>query len=143
VRVYLSVPIIANRALERARLMAKTISEAGHEISSPWVLRDAETRPGSSVNIFARDKAAVEASDAIVADVSMPSVGVGMEVMIAYAAGERIILASAAGSVITRMFRDMDRAEWVRFADDDTLRSGLREALLRRAPATSSTASRT
>jgi len=130
--VYLSVPIIANRSIGRAQLLAKAIVDAGHDLTSPWVLRDAETRPASSINIFARDKAAVESSDAILADVSMPSVGVGMEVMIAYSLGKRVILVSQEGSVVTRMLTDMDGAEWVMFADDDSLRAGLRKALGRR-----------
>ena len=129
--VYLSVPIIANRSIGRAQLLAKAIVDAGHDLTSPWVLRDAETRPASSINIFARDKAAVESSDAILADVSMPSVGVGMEVMIAYSLGKRVILVSQEGSVVTRMLTDMDGAGWVRFADD-SLRGGRRKALGRR-----------
>ena len=130
-KVYLSVPIIANRSVDTARAMAEAIRAAGHELISPWVLSDMETRPAGSVNIFARDRAAVEACDIIVADVSRPSTGVGMEVMIAYAARKRIVLVAQKGNTITRMLTDMDTGEWVYFTDENSLRRGLGKTLRR------------
>ena len=128
-KVYLSVPIIANRSEETARAMAGAIRESGHDIISPWVLADMETRPAKSVNIFSRDTQAVLACDTIVAEVSRPSTGVGMEVMTAYQAGKRIILVAEEGSKITRMLTDMKEAEWVYFSDDLSLRRNLQGKL--------------
>ena len=128
-KAYLSVPIIANRSLDVARLMARAIEAAGLELISPWVITDQEIRPAKSVNIFTRDKAAVEDCDVIVADVSKPSTGVGMEVMIAYHGGKRIVLAARVGSTVTRMLTDMAEAEWVYFADEESLTKGLEEKL--------------
>lgn len=124
-RAYLSVPIIANRSVETAKLMAEAIRAAGYQLVSPWVLSDLEIRPSKSVNIFLRDKEAVEGCDVIVADVSKPSTGVGMEVMIAYLARKRIVLVALSGSTITRMLRDMEEAEWVYFTDSASLVKGL------------------
>jgi len=129
VKAYLSVPIIANRSIDGARLMAEAIRAAGHELVSPWVLTDGETRPSNSVNIFLRDKSAVERCDLIVADVSRPSTGVGMEVMAAFVAKKRIVLVAEVGSTITRMLTDMKEAEWVHFTDGASLVKGLREKL--------------
>ena len=128
-KVYLSVPIIANRSAETAKLAAQAIRASGHELASPWVLSDMEVRPSRTVNIFQRDKAAVEQCDAIVADVSRPSTGVGMEVMIAFLARRRIILLAQTGSTITRMLTDMKEAEWVHFGDGPSLLRGLQQKL--------------
>jgi nucleoside 2-deoxyribosyltransferase len=131
-RVYLSVPIIANSSADRARWMAEVISAAGHQLISPWVLSDREIRPSESIDIFTRDRTAVEGCDAIVADVSKPSTGVGMEVMAAYISKKRIVLVAEAGSTVTRMLTDMKGAEWVRFTDEASLRRGLEEKLSKR-----------
>jgi len=128
-RAYLSVPIIANRSVDTARLMAEAIKDAGHELVSPWVLTDGEARPSSSINIFLRDKSAIERCDLIVADVSRPSTGVGMEVMAAFIAKKRIVLVAEVGSRITRMLTDMKEAEWVHFTDGGSLVKGLKEKL--------------
>jgi len=129
-KAYLSVPVIANRSVERARLIAGVIVAAGHELISPWVLADMDTRPSPSINILARDRAAVEECDMIVADVSRPSTGVGMEVMTAYLARKRILLVAENGSTISRMLTDIREAEWVHFTDEASLLRGL-EARLR------------
>ncbi len=128
-KAYLSVPIIANRSVDTAHLMAEAIRTSGHELTSPWVLNDLETRPSESVNIFSRDRMAVEDCDVLVADVSKPSTGVGMEVMTAFKAGKRIVLVALAGSTITRMLTDMEEAEWVYFTDEASLLRGLAEKL--------------
>lgn len=128
-RVYLSVPIIANNSLDTAKVIAKAIAASGHELASPWVLTDGEARPSPTVNIFERDTSAVEKCDAVVADVSRPSTGVGMEVMAAHLAGKRIILVAAEGATVSRMLTDMRSAEWVWFSDEGSLVRGLREKL--------------
>ena len=128
-KAYLSVPIIANRSVDTARLMARAIKAAGHELVSPWVLTDQETRPSESINIFSRDRTAVEGCDVLVAEVSRPSTGVGMEVMTAYQARKRIILVAETGSKITRMLTDMKEAEWVYFADEMSLTRNLQSKL--------------
>lgn len=117
-RVYLSVPMIANRALPRALIMAKAIRDSGHDISSPWVLGALErARPGG-INIFERDKGGVEDSDAIVADVTDPSIGVGMEIMAAHKAGKRIIVVTRQGGLTSAMLRHMEPKEMVEYDDE-------------------------
>lgn len=129
-KAYLSVPIIANRSLPTAKLIAGAIRDSGHDVISPWVLTDGETRPSGSVNIFDRDTAAIEKCDLMVADVSRPSTGVGMEVMAAYLAGKRIVLVAEEGRKVTRMLTDMKEAEWVIFNDEASLLAGLRKRLV-------------
>ncbi len=127
-KVYLSVPMIANRALGRARLLAKAIEDSGNEVTSPWVLGALE-KQGSGVNVFDRDRLGAESCDLLVADVSEPSIGVGMEIMAAYMAGRRVVLVSRRGNVTSGMLRHMDRKELLEYERDDEVYDGLRRIL--------------
>ena len=128
-KVYLSVPMIANRALPRAKLIAKAITDAGHTVSSPWVLGPVENVDPLAVDVFQRDTRATEESDAIVADVTEPSIGVGMELMAAYKAHRRIILVVKKGKVTSRMLTHMDRKETVEYDRDQEVYAGVRALL--------------
>lgn len=124
-KIYLSAPMIANRQLERAKIIAKAISDSGHEVTSPWVLGSVEGVDPSVVNIFERDMGGAERCDAIVADVSQPSIGVGMEIMAAYKAGKRIFLVAMKGSTISRMLLHMKKKTLIEFVDEEALYSNL------------------
>ena len=128
-KVYLSVPMIANRALPRAQLMAKAITDAGHTITSPWVLGPIENADPTLVDVFQRDRKATEESDAIVADVTEPSIGVGMELMAAYKMRRRIILVAKKGKVTSRMLMHMDHKETVEYEDEGEIYRALRRVL--------------
>jgi len=121
--------MIANRALGRAQLMAKAIEDAGHRVTSPWVLGPIEHANPSVVNVFQRDKQGAEECDILVADVSEPSIGVGMEIMAAYKMGRRVIVVMKKGKVTSRMIQHMDKKEVVEFETEDELYSGLRGIL--------------
>jgi len=127
-KVYLSVPMILNRRLGRANLIAKAIRDSGHEVVSDWVLGPLERQSPSELNVFERDMKGAERSDALVADVSEPSLGVGMEIMAAYKAGRKIILVSNKGRVVSRMLLHMDGALWVEYEGEDELYGKLVEA---------------
>jgi 2'-deoxynucleoside 5'-phosphate N-hydrolase len=116
-KVYLSVPMVANRALARARLMAKAIEDSGNEVTSPWVIGPIE-KADSKVNVFQRDKRGAEECDILVADVSEPSTGVGMEIMAAYKSGRRVILVVRKGNVTSRMLQHMERKEMLEYEND-------------------------
>lgn len=130
-KVYLSVPMISNRALPRAQLLARAIRDSGHEVSSPWVLGPIESRDSSAVNVFRRDMAGAEECDVLVADVTVPSTGVGMEIMAAYKAGRRIILVGKEGNMTSRMLSHMDRKETVEYDRDDDVYPSLKRLLER------------
>ena len=128
-KVYLSVPIVANRNAERAKAMGRAIVDAGHEITSPWVLEPFQGPAGSAPDVFGRDKRGVETSDVVVADVSSPSIGVGMEVMAAHILGKRIVVVIARGSVVSRMLTQMEPKETIEFDGNEDLYRELRLAL--------------
>ena len=131
-RVYLSVPIIASRDVSRAKAMARAIADAGHELSSPWVLEPSRGENASALDVFRRDKEGVESSDAIVADVSNPSTGVGMEVMAAHYRGKRVIVVASRGSLVSRMLTHLEPKEIVEFDGNEDLYLNLRRVLLTR-----------
>ena len=128
-KVYISVPMVANRDLSVANSLARAVAESGHELTSPWVLGELEKHDRASVDVFRRDSEAVMASDAIVADVSSPSVGVGMELMAAHLAGKRVVIAFRRGSVVSRMLLHMEPKEVVEFAGEAELGRDLRRLL--------------
>ncbi len=133
-KAYLSVPMITNRALDRAKLIAETIEEAGYELASPWVIGPIEKVDPRLLNVFFRDKNGVETSDVLVADVSVPSTGVGMEIMAAYQANRRIVLVARRGSVLSRMLQHMDRKELIEFDDERLMAAQLLATLRRNRP---------
>ncbi len=121
--------MVANRSLARARLMAKAIADSGNELMSPWVLGPLASPVSSVVNVFERDRRGVEESDTIVADVTQPSIGVGMELMAAYKARRRIIIVARRGGVTSGMLRHMDAKELVEYDKESEVYSRLLDLL--------------
>jgi hypothetical protein len=122
---------LANRSLGRASLIAKVIAETGNEITSPWVLGPIEADRPERLDVFQRDKSGAESCDILVADVSEPSVGVGMEIMAVHKAGKKIILVVRRGNITSRMLMHMQPKEVVEYDDDSSLVRGLERALRR------------
>jgi hypothetical protein len=110
-------------------MIAKAIADAGHELASPWVLGPIEKGAPKVVNVFRRDKEGAETCDILVADVTEPSIGVGMEIMAAYKAGRRVILVVKKGNVTSRMLEHMDRKETLEYDQVDDIYSSLRRIL--------------
>jgi hypothetical protein len=109
--------------------MAKAIRDAGHEVTSPWVLGPLEgLRPGN-LNIFGRDKEGVERSDAIVADVTDPSIGVGMEIMAAHMTGKKVIVVGKKGKVTSGMLRHMEPKETIEYEEESEIYDKLCDVL--------------
>lgn len=105
--------------------MAKAIRDSGNVVASPWNLDPMEVSTPSALNVFDRDRTGSENADVMVADVTSPSTGVGMEVMAAYKAGRRIILVSQKGRRISTMLEDMDRKERLEYAEESEIYEGL------------------
>jgi hypothetical protein len=128
-KVYLSVPMITNRSLPRAQLIARAIRDSANELSSPWVLGAIEQEAPTRLNAFQRDKAGAEGCDVLVADVSEPSIGVGMEIMAAYNARRRIILVVRKGGMTSRMLLHMDHKEILEYEKEEEVYTELRRLL--------------
>jgi len=120
--------MITNRALSRAKEMARAITDSGNELTSPWVLGQIEGA-ASPVDVFHRDRIGSETCDLLVADVTEPSVGVGMEIMAAYKEGRRIILVTKRGNMTSRMLQHMDGKDTLEYEDESEVYDGLRRLL--------------
>jgi len=115
-------------------LMAEVIEEAGYELASPWVIGPIENPDPRLLNVFIRDRKGAESSDVLVADVSAPSTGVGMEIMAAYFAKKRIVLVAKKGSAVSRMLQHMDGRELIEFEDEESMARQLLATLRSQAP---------
>ena len=120
--------MIANRSLQRAKMMAKAIEDSGNEVTSTWVLGQIE-KSMSAVNVFDRDRIGSETCDMLVADVTEPSIGVGMEIMAAYKAGRKVVLVAKKGNVTSRMLQHMDGKVTLEYEQESEVYPDLKQLL--------------
>ena len=90
-RIYLAVPLAYNRDQSLAVALADALENLGHQITSKWVLYRDPSWGLPVEEIAKRDFDGLEASDAILAEISTPSHGVGMEVEFAVMKGKKVI----------------------------------------------------
>ncbi len=128
-RVYLSIPIIANRNLEIAKIIAEIIENEGYEIISKWVLEEDLKINTSPKDILKRDIESVLKSDMLIAEVSNPSHGVGMEVAIAFLSGKKIILIKNKNSKISYMLQGIPDKEIIEYTSKEDIKEKLSEKL--------------
>lgn len=114
-KVYLSVPLIKNRDLALAQRLADAIKASGNELTSPWVVSEDPNQGLDEAGVFKRDVEAVKQSDAVLAEVSVPSHGVGMELFLAGATGKRVICVYKRGTKLSRMVKGMPRAVLIEY----------------------------
>ena len=114
-KVYLAVPIVVNRDLEKAKALAKVICDLGHELTSDWVVSFEPGYTKTATEVFERDLDGVKRSDLLVAEVSHGSHGVGMEIMAAYLHGKRIILLSESNAKVSHMLEGVPHAILIRY----------------------------
>ena len=128
-KAYLSVPIIMNRNISLARTLAEVISSCHLIIVSQWVLTDDPVYALSPEFVYKRDIDALDGSDVIVADISSPSVGVGMEIMYANMHRKMVICAHERGKPLSRLLRGMPNKIIVDYDTLDELKVRLSDAL--------------
>lgn len=126
-KIYLSVPLVVNRDIKIAREIARIIKIANHEIISSWVLKRNPNGGLGVTEVFKRDTEGVKACDAIVAEVSTPSHGVGMELMLAHLLGKEIICVYKAGTKLSWMIRGLPNAILIEYENMRDLREKLRK----------------
>jgi len=80
----------------------KALEKAGFEILDPWVVEGKELSKNPR-EIFERDVALLRSAELVVAEVSMPSLGVGMELMLAKELGKRVIICYRKGAEVSLM----------------------------------------
>ena len=90
-KAYLAVPLVNNRDSNLAKNIVQILKDLGCEIMSEWVLWDNPNPNLDPDGIYKRDYNAIKSCDCLIADVSHPSIGVGMEIMLAKSLGKKII----------------------------------------------------
>jgi hypothetical protein len=128
-QVYLSIPIIANRNLEIAKIIAETIENEGYEIISKWVLEEDLKINASPKDILKRDIESVLKSDMLIAEVSNPSHGVGMEIAIAFLSGKKIIFIKHKDSRLSYMLQGIPNKEIIEYTSKEDIKEKLSEKL--------------
>jgi len=124
-KVYLSVPIVVNRDLEAARKIAKIIKDIGCEVVSSWVLSLNPDEKLTEFDVFKRDTEGVRKCDVLIAEVSSPSHGVGMEIMLAHVLQKVIVCVHTKGTRLSWMIKGMPNVKLVEYETIEDLRNKL------------------
>jgi len=128
-KVYLSVPIVANRDLEAARKIAEIIKDLGCEIVSYWILLPGPDQQLTELDVFQRDTEGVRKCDVLVAEVSHPSHGVGMEIMLAYVMKKVVVFLYKRGTRLSWMIKGLPNAKLVEYENVEDLKTNLTKVL--------------
>jgi len=105
--IYFSCSITGGRNDQRIyRMMVDHLLELGHEVPTA-MLADAELSPMDSMllpeEVFRRDDAWVRHCDALIAEVTTPSHGVGYEIALALFLEKPVLCCYQAGKTISKM----------------------------------------
>jgi len=126
VLAYVALPMVHKRDFSSNEKYVKLIEGLGLKVISKWVTSmDTATPP----EVFQRDVKSIERSDIIIADVTEPSHGVGMELMYAFLKGKKIIVTAKEGSKVSYMILGMPRVKIVWYNSLDDLEIKLRKVL--------------
>lgn len=90
-KVYLAVPLQKNRNNVLAKDISNILLSLGCKIMSEWVLWDNPNPNLNKQEIYERNCEAIKSCELFVAELSNPSIGVGMEIMFAHNLGKKII----------------------------------------------------
>ena len=125
IRVYVAVPLTHLRDRERAVRICKYLRVVDAEVMSAWVAEEDAKQGLTAQEVYTRDISAIGASDAMLVEVSAPSVGVGMEVMTALRAGIPIACLHEKGSRVSWMVLGAPGVHFIPYA-----RGSIDEALV-------------
>lgn len=129
-KVYLAAPLVKRRNPSLTEAIARTISAQGHDILSTWVLDRKPDWGLSPRGVFDRDLEALERADLLVAEVSVPSHGVGMEVMAAYLRHKQTLLIHSTRTKVSALLRGLPNTVVKCYGSRKQLQSILQHELL-------------
>ena len=122
-RIYLAVPLAYNRDQMLASALAHAIEKLGHTITSRWVLDKDPSWGLTYVQLATRDFDALEASDALLAEISTPSHGVGMEIEFAILKRKKVICLRRPDSKVSGLIAGTTTISVVTYLDrEDAIR---------------------
>ena len=106
-KAYLAAPVIRNYDPELTRALAEAIEAAGFEIVSRWLPEWEPALKSNPRHVFERDVRGVKSANVLVAEISAPSHGVGMEIMLAYLERKPVVCVCREGEPVSSMIRGM------------------------------------
>jgi hypothetical protein len=132
-RIYLAAAMTnAGRDLDAIRTLLDCLEDDGHEVPTRHVAsplgREAEQDITDGV-LARRDLDWVAGCDALIAEVSTPSHGVGVEVATAVACGKPVLLAYRRGLAISRLLLGLPGVEVLAYSGPVDVRDGVRDFL--------------
>ncbi len=136
-RIYLAAAMThSGRDLAAIRSLLECLEADGHEVPTRHVAdprgRNVEGS-ASDAEVARRDLDWVGSCDVLVAEVSTPSHGVGVEVATALAAGKPVLLVHRRGVAVSRLLLGLSGVEILAFDDPAEVQRGVRR-FLRRLP---------
>ncbi len=120
-KVYFALPVIAGRTGAVSFLeMLASLKEKGHQVLTEHLFHlnalPAERRVPRS-QVFARDIRWLEGSDGLIAEVTVPSTGVGYEVAHAIGLGKPVLCLAEAGVPVSAMIEGNPALTLARYRD--------------------------
>jgi hypothetical protein len=132
-QIYLAAAMThAGRDLQAIRTLLDCLEADGHDVPTRHVAdplgRDVEGELPDA-ELARRDLVWVASCDALVAEVSTPSHGVGVEVAAALAGGRPVLLIYRRGVAVSRLLLGLPRVRAVAYDDSGDLREAVRRFL--------------
>ena len=122
-KIYFAVPLAYNRDQMLAVALADSLEKLGHAITSKWVLDKDPSWGLTAGEIAQRDFGAIDESDALVAEISTPSHGVGMEIEYAVIKGRAVICLRRPDSKVSGLISGTPSIKLVTYIDrEDAVR---------------------
>lgn len=90
-KAYFAVPLVKHRNKQNAKLIAKILNDLGIQIINNWILLDDPNPNLDFDGIYLRDLKAIEKCDIFVAEITKPSTGIGIEIMMAKKFRKKIV----------------------------------------------------
>jgi len=132
-RVYVAAAMTnAGRDLATIRALVDHLEARHHEVPSRHVADPAGREPAAAITdreLARRDLAWITGCDALIAEVSTPSHGVGIEVGAALALGKPVLLLYRAGTIVSRLLLGLPRIEAAAYDRTDDI-AGVVESFL-------------
>jgi len=134
-RVYLAAAMThTGRDLDAINALLECLQADGHEVPTRHVADPRGRDLDSSLTdgqVALRDLGWVAGCDALVAEVSTPSHGVGVEVAAALAGGKPVLLAYRRGTPVSRLLLGLRGVEVLEYTGAEDAREGVKEFLAR------------
>ncbi len=127
-KVYLAVPLVKNRNQKKAKSISKILNDLELQIINEWVLWDNPNPNLDPKGIYERDFKAIKKCDFFICEVTKPSIGIGIELMLAKKFQKKLICISQK-SEISNMVKGMPNIIKIQYSSLKELSNKLRSKI--------------